>query len=268
MAILSKLGKYHCNKYLSLPKNDSMFYRNPTPDRLFDSWHPYNANTKYIKILGTKIDSLLHNRILKDSSFEQNREKIEDMLSSDTEAKPEIVYSSSTIQRQQYNPYHLSNVNNGYEENNRISRNFDVSTTNAAKNTDYYFYLRRIYSFWYEYLPSLYKNYQDRTGRSSSEQETLLENGRIVIDKTKILLWQINPFQQLQSTNTLSFQCSPLSVYCLPSSVFVFIFWKRITKVSRRRRLSYDKNLCSGQGCWLTEESSEWDKRGIHQQNM
>ena len=152
---------------------------------MFDSWHPYNANTKYIKILGTKIDSLLHNRILKDSSFEQNREKIEDMLSADTEERVQVVSSSATIKRQQVNlnPYHLSNINNGYEENNRISRNFDVSTTNAAKNTDYYFYLRRIYSFWYEYLPSLYKNYQDRTGRSSTEQETLLENGLFNNDK-------------------------------------------------------------------------------------
>lgn len=124
---------------------------------------------------------MLHNRILKDSSFEQNRERIEDMLSSDTEERVQVVSSSVTIQRQ-LNPYHLSNVNNGHEENNRISRNFDVSTTNAAKNTDYYFYLRRIYSFWYEYLPSLYKNYQDRTGRSSSEQETLLENGSITFN--------------------------------------------------------------------------------------
>lgn len=150
---------------------------NPTPDRLFDSWHPYNANTKYIKILGTKIDGLLHNRILKDSSFEQNRDKIEDMLSSDTEERIQVVSSSQPASGHQFNPYHLSNINNGYEENNRISRNFDTSTTSTAKNTDYYFYMRRIYSFWYEYLPSLYKNYQDRTGRSSSEHEKYLENG-------------------------------------------------------------------------------------------
>lgn len=152
---------------------------------MFDSWHPYNANTKYIKILGTKIDNLLHNRILKDSSFEQNREKIEDMMTSDTEERIQVVSSSLPAVSQAFNPYHLSNVNNGYEENNRVSRNFDTSTTGAAKNTDYYFYLRRIYSFWYEYLPSLYKNYQDRTGRSSSEQDQLLESGKKVLRRKK-----------------------------------------------------------------------------------
>ena len=120
--------------------------------------------------MGTKIDSLLHNRILKDSSFEQNRDKIDDMLLADTEERLQVVSNSQVTISQTFNPYHLSSVNNGYEENNRVSRNFDTNT-GVAKNTDYYFYLRRIYSFWYEYLPSIYKNYQDRTGRASSEQE-------------------------------------------------------------------------------------------------
>jgi hypothetical protein len=100
------------------------------------------------------------------------------MLSSDTEERVQVVSSAHSTTSHQFNPYHLSNVNNGYEESNRISRNFDTTAaSNVAKNTDYYFYLRRIYSFWYEYLPSIYKNYQDRTGRSSSEQDKYLENG-------------------------------------------------------------------------------------------
>lgn len=167
-------------------KNPLIFkilHRNPTPDRLFDSWHPYNTNTKYIKILGTKIDNLLHNRILKDSSFEQNHEKIDDMLSADTEEKIQVVSSvNSPPTSYQNNPYHLSNVNHGYDENNRGSRlSFDTDTTqsNVAKNTDYYFYLRRIYSFWYEYLPSLYRNYQDRSGRASTEQDRYAEGEKI-----------------------------------------------------------------------------------------
>lgn len=99
------------------------------------------------------------------------------MLSSDTEERIQVVTSAQPTSSRQFNPYHLSNVNNGYEENNRISRNFDTTPPDVPKNTDYYFYLRRIYSFWYEYLPSIYKNYQDRTGRSSSEQDKFLENG-------------------------------------------------------------------------------------------
>lgn len=164
--------------------------RNPTPDRLFDSWHPYNTNTKYIKILGTKIDSLLHNRILKDSSFEQNHEKIDDMLTSDTEEKLQVVSNGNTATSHQYNPYHLSSINHGYDDNANNNNNrgtaratFDASQNynNVAKNTDYYFYLRRIYSFWYEYLPGLYKNYQDRTGRSSSEQDRFSEGKKNLI---------------------------------------------------------------------------------------
>lgn len=100
------------------------------------------------------------------------------MLTADTEERIQVVVSSAhPVATQQFNPYHLSNINNGYEEGHRISRQFDVPAPNVAKNTDYYFYLRRIYSFWYEYLPSLYKNYQDRTGRASSEQDKLLESG-------------------------------------------------------------------------------------------
>ncbi len=154
--------------------------RNPTPDRLFDSWSPYNTNTKYIKILGTKIDNLLHNRILKDSSFEQNHAKIDDMLSSDTEEKIQIVSSVSNVQNSyQYNPYHLSSINHGYDESRATRAPYDPSSqsgnNNVAKNTDYYFYMRRIYSFWYEYLPTLYKNYQERTGRSSSDSSRYAE---------------------------------------------------------------------------------------------
>lgn len=102
------------------------------------------------------------------------------MLATDTEERIQVVSSAFPANSNQFNPYHLSNVNHGYEEKNRVSRNFDTSTTNAAKNTDYYFYLKRIHSFWYEYLPSLYKNYQDRTGRASSEQDKLLENGKLL----------------------------------------------------------------------------------------
>lgn len=82
-----------------------------------------------------------------------------------------VVASTSTGTNQYSNPYHLSNINNGFEENNRISRNFDTSTVTSTKNEDYYFYLRRVYSFWYEFLPSLYKNYEDQAKASDKLSE-------------------------------------------------------------------------------------------------
>jgi hypothetical protein len=138
---------------------------------------------------------LLHNRILKDSSFEQNRDKIDDMMSADTEERIQVVSRvQPSTSSHQYNPYHLSTVNNGHEENNRYPRQFDT-TTAVAKNTDYYFYLRRIYSFWYEYLPSIYRNYQDRTGRASTEQDKFQENGEVLgilwVFESFLILWKL-----------------------------------------------------------------------------
>lgn len=170
-----KLGEFFLESHKISPVN-LIFHRNPTPDRPFEAWQPYNTNTKYIKILGTKIDSLLHNRILKDSSFEQNHDKIDDLLSVDTEERLQVVVSNlQTPPSYQHNPYHLSSINHGYDKSTRGVQ-YDASQGNAGtKNTDYYFYLRRIYSFWYEYLPSLYRNYVDRTGRASSEQDRFSE---------------------------------------------------------------------------------------------
>jgi len=121
---------------------------------------------------------LLHNRILKDSSFEQNQEKIEDLLTAETELS--VAASSHPTMSQPYNPYDLSSGSYGqYDDtSSRVSRQFN-SSLNVARNTDYYFYLRRTYSFWFDYLPGLYKNYQDRSGRASSEQDRLLENGEL-----------------------------------------------------------------------------------------
>lgn len=105
------------------------------------------------------------------------------MLSSDTEEKIQIVSNINTASTSyQYNPYHLSTINHGYDDNNRASRtSYDPNqNSNSAKNTDYYFYLRRIYSFWYEYLPSLYKNYQERSGRASTEQDRYSEGEKFI----------------------------------------------------------------------------------------
>lgn len=163
------------------------------------------------------------------------------MLSTDTEERIQVVSSSLPATSQQFNPYHLSNVNNGYEENNRISRNFDTSTTNAAKNTDYYFYMRRIYSFWYEYLPSLYKNYQDRTGRSSSEQDQFLENCEhyfvLLIHIKLIELFPATPKYKHAFFSMLALVCLLLAIL----GVCVYILKKNNKSISSATSILWQK---------------------------
>lgn len=103
---------------------------------------------------------------MKDSSFEENRKQIEKMMDTENEERSLGQISSSSVSSRM-NPYHLSNINNGFDENNRVSRNFAIQNTSSNKNEEYYFYLRRIYSFWYEFLPSLNKNYEDQSVKIS-----------------------------------------------------------------------------------------------------
>lgn len=144
-----------------------LFFSNPKPGYPSDSWQPYSSNSKYIKIIGTNIDNLLHSRIMKDASFEENRKQIEKMMDTENEERSLGQISSSVVSNYDMNPYHLSNINNGFDENNRIARNFAIQNSSSNKNEEYYFYLRRIYSFWYEFLPSLNKNYEDQSVKIS-----------------------------------------------------------------------------------------------------
>lgn len=144
------------------------------------------------------------------------------MLSSDTEEKFQIVSNINTASTSyQNNPYHLSNVNHGYDENNRASRTSssfaDTTQSNVAKNTDYYFYLRRIYSFWYEYLPGLYRNYQDRTGRASTEQDRYSEGTSILSFQKKLdllifLFFKANPKYKHAFFSMLTLVCLLLAI--------------------------------------------------------
>lgn len=141
------------------------------------------------------------------------------MLSSDTEEKIQIVSNVNTAPTSyQYNPYHLSTINHGYDENNRAPRtSFDPNNQNnynVAKNTDYYFYLRRIYSFWYEYVPSLYKNYQDRTGRASTEQDRYSEGEKFMIKvNTKFIdFFLANPKYKHAFYSMLTLVCLLLAI--------------------------------------------------------
>lgn len=120
--------------------------------------------SKYIKIIGTKIDNLLHTQILKDSSIEQNFEKIEQLLTSDSPEEDEQIVSSADM-----NPYHLS-VNLGIDESVKRAKGV-TSGEELSKNTDYFFYLKNIFLFWNVYLPKL-QNDRDRSSDHSQRFES------------------------------------------------------------------------------------------------
>lgn len=140
---------------------------NPKPGYPAESWQPYSSNSKYIKIIGTNIDGLLHSRILKDAFFDENRKQIEKMMDTEDEDRSLGQISASSTLSRDMNPYHLSNVNNGFEENERVPRNFAIQNSSSTKHEEYYFYLRRIHSFWYEFLPSLNRNHDDESVKIS-----------------------------------------------------------------------------------------------------
>lgn len=70
------------------------------------------------------------------------------------------------------NPYHLSNVNLGKDENTKRPKSLS-SGEEISKNTDYFFYLKNIFLFWNVYLPKL----QNDRDKSSDPSQRYSENG-------------------------------------------------------------------------------------------
>ena len=70
------------------------------------------------------------------------------------------------------NPFHLSTVNLGKDENGKRSKSFSSGEENT-KNTDYFFYLKNIFLFWNVYLPKL-QNHHDR---SFDQSQRFIEGG-------------------------------------------------------------------------------------------
>jgi hypothetical protein len=118
---IKSIKPYKCNTI-----NNS---RNPTPNRLFDAWKPFTDRSKYIKILGTKIDDLFRANMLKDVQFEKNHEKIESLLR-----------IGAPFEDPRYSAF---------------SQNSSKPQSNEEKNIDYYLYLKKIDKFWMEYLTEL-----------------------------------------------------------------------------------------------------------------
>jgi Carboxylesterase family len=120
---------------------------NPTPGRLFDTWHPYTADQKYVKMIGSRLDKHTSAETSVDSTFEDNLQRIEQMLIPVTE---EIQIVTSAI-----NPYNLSPRDQLQEAATRTGKN--AFYIDEAKNSEYYYYMRRVYGFWNDFLPKLAK---------------------------------------------------------------------------------------------------------------
>jgi hypothetical protein len=125
-----------------------LFNSNPTPGRLYDTWHPYTTEVKFIKLIGSRLDSnnkLSSSESQSDSTFEDNLQKIEQMLIPVTE---EIQIVTSAV-----NPYNLSPNRDQLQE--RSGKN--AAYIDEAKNSDYFYYLKKVHAFWHDFLPKLAK---------------------------------------------------------------------------------------------------------------
>lgn len=129
---------------------------NPTPNRLFDAWKPFTDRSKYIKILGTKIDDLFRSKTLKDFQFEKNHEKIENLL---------------RIGAQFEDPRYSA-----------FSQNTSNVHLSEEKNIDYYLYLKKINKFWTEYLTELEIFYKDSEMLSARDVEIASYRGKFLFN--------------------------------------------------------------------------------------
>uniref|UniRef100_A0A182NVC1 Carboxylesterase type B domain-containing protein n=1 Tax=Anopheles dirus TaxID=7168 RepID=A0A182NVC1_9DIPT len=122
---------------------------NPTPGRQFDSWKPYSDEHKYIKLISAKPESFHRNdHTSLENTFENNLQEIEEKVigTIDTEELQPKVNSSK-------NPYNLNPDMQADQENQRISKNAVFLA--SSRNSEYFYYLRRMNSFWGQFLPKL-----------------------------------------------------------------------------------------------------------------
>ncbi|XP_050092552.1 carboxylesterase 5A [Anopheles aquasalis] len=127
---------------------------NPTPGRQFDSWTPYTEKLRYIKLISAKPETVHRNdHSSLENTFEDNLQEIEEKLLSTDGTGGVLAGSGGTVAPPQ-NPYDLSNSNvQADQEGSRTSKSA-VYLSNA-RDSEYFYYLRKINSFWDEFLPKL-----------------------------------------------------------------------------------------------------------------
>lgn len=153
------------------------FFRNPTPGRLFDAWHPFTFEQKYIKLLDSKPDSLFKpspsNPV---DNSEMDLLKIQELLHPNQD---DIQFVTSDISAA-YNPYSLNIEKDQDQAGARQSK--ATTFLEVAKDSEYYYYLKKVYAFWDSFLPKLVRMLEKERGEIKTEngieQELLSENGK------------------------------------------------------------------------------------------
>ncbi|XP_061511343.1 carboxylesterase 1F [Anopheles gambiae] len=122
---------------------------NPTPGRQFDSWTPYSVELKYIKLISAKPESFHRNdHSSLENTFEDNLQEIEENVIGITGLEE----PSSSINNSK-NPYNLNPNVQAEQENARTSKNAIYLA--GARDSEYFYYLQRMDSFWDQFLPKL-----------------------------------------------------------------------------------------------------------------
>lgn len=139
---------------------------------MYDAWHPFTFKQKYIRVLDSTTESLYRPASgVNSPETELNLEKIEALLHQNQD---EIQIVTSDIA---YNPYSLNNE----KDIDQIARQSKtIGFIDVVKDSEYYYYLKKIYAFWDNFLPKLAKMLEEERDirkDEESEQELLLENG-------------------------------------------------------------------------------------------
>lgn len=198
---------------------------NPTPGRLYDAWHPFTFSHKYIKILSSNSENTFFNKPGSSSgqqdSDEMNIKEIESMLNTNQD---DVQFVTSDVSVA-HNPYSLSSEK-GIDQVARQSKSA-VSFTETVQDSEYYYYLKKVYAFWDNFLPKLSKMLeQDREYRRDEdvEQELLLENGMYFFFRTNLILkpiicYSVSQIQTrifLNANSGLPFTCNIMCLCLYP----------------------------------------------------
>lgn len=143
---------------------------NPTPGRLYDAWHTYTKDRKYIHVMGDSGDAANNGE-----NFEKNQAQIENLLSLDDTT---IVTNDLSFA----NPYVIGSEPENRRENSRAPKYVSV-----VQDSEYYLSLNRIYAFWREYLSKLYASHNSPAPRDldGSFEKDVIYLGETIDSKFK-----------------------------------------------------------------------------------
>lgn len=148
---------------------------NPTPDRLYDAWRPYTTRQKFIQILGDPVAEAGSlggvGSASYSNSFEQNRVELEAMLQSPPGNTETRIVSNAA------NPYRIGPEAADGTKSNERSR-MSKSYLGGYETTEYYNSLMKVYTFWNELLPKIYRHQRGDSQDEVLEMEAGDANGR------------------------------------------------------------------------------------------